>query len=84
VNLTEEARNILLAISAGDSLKSYRDIEGFKSFQLISVEGEVKLVEKNLIKDLRQRGLIDSNKKFPVSTFWLTELGKSLINNSGR
>ena len=60
-------------------LKSHRDINGHKSYQLHPLSGPAEAVPARRVSYLRRRGLIDSNKKFPVATFWLTERGKKVV-----
>lgn len=62
----------------GSVLKSRRELNGKKEFILQISNGQEKVVNPRLIKKLREKHLIDSNKKFPVSTFWLTDLGQEI------
>jgi hypothetical protein len=67
---------ILAAMAAGWTLKAHRDLEGSKAFWLHPLEGEAVAVKAEAVARLVEAGLIDSNKKFPAATFWLTEAGK--------
>jgi hypothetical protein len=58
-------------------LKSHRDIEGNKSYLLHPLLGDPQPINPKIVQHLRDNGYIDSNKKFPVATLWLTEKGKS-------
>lgn len=58
------------------TLKAHRDIEGRKEFWLHPLEGEAQSVDAETVARLVAQGLIDSNKKFPAATFWLTEAGR--------
>jgi hypothetical protein len=71
-----EQRHILTLMAGGGFLKSHRDIEGGKVFKLHPLDGDPEVVQPDVVELLREQGLIDSNKKFPVATFWLTEKGK--------
>lgn len=67
-------------MAAEHFLKSHRDIEGNKSYQLHPLHGEPEQVSPKIVEFLRDNGLIDSNKKFPVATFWLTDKGKGVVS----
>lgn len=77
----EAQEQILQAMSQGHFLKSHRDIDGHKAFRLHPLRGEAVAVAPAVVEDLRRQGLIDSNKKFPVATFWLTEKGRLLADS---
>jgi hypothetical protein len=78
--LTQEQQNLLTAIAKGQFLKAHRDIEGNKTYLLHPLEGEAQAVNGEDVQQLVEAGLIDSNKKFPAATFWLTEQGKAVLN----
>ncbi len=71
-------QKILLAMANGDVLKSHRYLDGTKVFQLHRLDGRVETVHRSTIEALQDRRLIDSNKKFPVATYWLTDRGQRL------
>jgi len=73
VRLSASERAILAAMRHGSLLRSHRDMDGQKLFRLHSAEGPLERVDAEDVHHLRQLGLIDSNKKFPVATFWLTD-----------
>lgn len=82
MKLTAEHWRILKALADGHTLKAHRDIEGYKEFRLHFVDGRApEAVERRWVDELAEAGLIDSNKKFPAATFWLTELGKQITKN---
>ncbi|MBL8046052.1 MAG: hypothetical protein JNL09_05900 [Anaerolineales bacterium] len=82
MKLTAEHLRLLKAIAAGHTLKAHRDIEGHKEFRLHFIDGRPpETLERHWVDKLAEAGLIDSNKKFPAATFWLTEKGHSIINN---
>ncbi len=68
------------AIAAGRTLKVQRDLDGRKLYQLHSLDGRAEPVAAQTVAGLVARGLIDSNKKFPAATFWLTPLGQRMIS----
>ena len=76
MRLTAAQRRILLAIANQSTLKSHRDIEGNKVYRLHMLDGASEDIPAALVQTLCELGLIDSNKKFPASTYWLTDLGK--------
>jgi len=85
VRLTRSEQAIVLAISRGDLLKSHREVDGNKMFRLHQANGNWQPVSSDDVLHLRAAGFIDSNKKFPVATFWLTDKGRRSVTpqNSG-
>ena len=71
---------ILQAIATGFTLKSHRDLEGHKEYRLHDLHGQAALVSWEDVEDLQAAGLIDSNKKFPSATYWLTDAGRAHLN----
>ncbi len=69
-------------MGSGWTLKAHRDIEGRKEFRLHPLEGEAEAVDGAAVARLVAQGLIDSNKKFPAATFWLTEAGRRSLGSS--
>ncbi|MGQ0600598.1 MAG: hypothetical protein ACT4QE_02750 [Anaerolineales bacterium] len=84
MKLNAEHRRLLLALAAGWSLKAHRDIEGRKVFQLHHPDKPAEAVAWDVAEYLAEHGLIDSNKKFPAATFWLTEAGKAIVEEISR
>lgn len=77
MKLTAEHWRLLKALAAGHTLKAHRDIDGGKEFRLHFTDGRPpETLERRWADELTEAGLIDSNKKFPAATFWLTEKGK--------
>lgn len=77
MRLSAGQRRLLLALAAGRALKAHRDLDGRKLFRLHDAAGgPAEAVERRLAESLAGAGLIDSNKKFPAATFWLTEAGR--------
>lgn len=79
MKLSKSQRNILTAIANGNFLKAHRDIEGVKTYKLHPLEGDATTVAAEDVQALCDAGLIDSNKKFPAATFWLTIKGEDCI-----
>jgi hypothetical protein len=74
--LTGEQMRILRAVAGGWTLKAHRDVEGGKIYRLYPLEGPAEVVRAEAVLGLVERGLLDSNKKFPAATFWLNERGQ--------
>ncbi len=83
-HLSSAHRRVLLALAGGWALKAHRDIEGRKVFQLHHSDGRTEPVGWDVAEYLAEHGLIDSNKKFPAATFWLTEGGKVVVAELSR
>jgi hypothetical protein len=80
LKLTDEHKRLLRALAAGHALKAHRDIEGCKEFRLHYNDGRpVEALAWRSPNELAEAGLIDSNKKFPAATFWLTEQGRAVV-----
>ncbi len=73
---SKDHHRLLFAMAHEHFLKSHRDIEGNKSYLLHPLNGKPEQVSPKTVKYLRDNGYIDSNKKFPVATFWLTDKGR--------
>ena len=74
--LTGPQRRLIAQIAGGTRLKDHRDIEGGKRFTLTLDATAETVIAAALVEELVKRGLIDSNKKFPSATYWLTDVGK--------
>lgn len=81
MKLSKAHRQLLLALASGSILKSHRDVDGTKVYQLHPLDGPAETVKRATLESLSDHGLIDSNKKFPAATYWLTEKGKELAAN---
>jgi hypothetical protein len=77
--LTPDQQQLLHAIARGDSLKAQRDIDGGKVYRLYNLDGAATSIERAMVDDLVERGLLGSNQKFPAATFWLTTAGRAQI-----
>ena len=71
---------ILHSLNSGTMLKVRRDLEGHKDFILSTPDGMCRTVARDMIEPLIEQGLIDSNKKFPSATYWLTDAGRAHLN----
>ena len=72
-------RQVLLALADGCTLKAHRYVDGAKVFRLHPLDGPAETVSAVVVDYLFERRLIDSNKKFPAATYWLTEDGKKIV-----
>jgi hypothetical protein len=79
MRLSSLHKTLLRAVARGDVLKAHRDIEGAKDYKLHPLNGPEQEIDPAVVAYLCDHGLIDSNKKFPAATFWLTEKGRTLI-----
>jgi hypothetical protein len=77
--LTPAQGELLHALANGLTLKSHRDLEGHKEYRLHSLDGHSSLVAWEDVEALQSAGLIDSNKKFPAATYWLTDAGRAQL-----
>jgi hypothetical protein len=71
--------SVLRAMAAGWTLKAHRDLEGGKRYLLHPLAGAPEAVDGAAVQRLVAQGLIDSNKKFPAATFWLTPAGREAL-----
>jgi hypothetical protein len=79
MRLTQPQQQVLLALSNGSTLKSQRYLDGAKVFQLHPLHGPAEPVKRATVQALVERGLIDSNQKFPAATYRLTEQGRQAV-----
>lgn len=66
-------------MATGWTLKVHRYLDGRKLYKLHPLDGEPETVRRTTVERLQDEGLIDSNKKFPVATYLLTERGKQVV-----
>jgi hypothetical protein len=71
--------NVLAAMADGWTLKDHRYLDGRKEYRLHSLAGATELVTPEAVEILVEAGLIDSNKKFPAASFWLTDKGRATL-----
>ena len=70
---------MLQAMAGGWTLKAHRYLDGRKEFRLHALDGAIQEVAPATVAALAESGLIDSNKKFPAATFWLTPQGQATL-----
>ena len=75
--LPEEQQQTLTAVYSGLALRSQRDIEGNKRYELRS-ESAAQPVSRETVLGLRKKRLIETNHKFPSATFLLTTAGEQI------
>jgi hypothetical protein len=73
-----EQERVLSAMGSGWTLKAHRYLDGRKLYQLHALDGQEESVPASAVHALAELGWIDSNKKFPAATFWLTPEGRRL------
>ena len=71
---------LLQAMADGLRLKDHRDLDGHKVHLLHRADDTSDPVDAADVESMTDAGLIDSNKKFPAATYWLTETGKRMAN----
>ena len=81
MHLSIDQRRVLLAVVAGSALKSQRYLDGAKLYQLHALDGSATTIARATVEALERHGLIDSNKKFPAATYWLTEIGQQFASD---
>lgn len=82
MQLTPAQIELLQAIANGLTLKSHRGLEGNKEYRLHTLAGLSSLVAWKDVEVLQSAGLIDSNKKFPSATYWLTDTGRARLESA--
>ena len=78
VQLSATQSKVLRALAAGSMLKSHRYLSGAKVHKLYSLDGTAETIRRSTVQCLSRHGLIESNKKFPVATYLLTDKGRTL------
>ena len=80
MQLTLAQVELLRSAASGLTLKSHRDLEGHKEYRLHALDGRSTIVAWEDVEALQSAGLIDSNKKFPAATYWLTTAGQAHLH----
>jgi hypothetical protein len=75
--LSDQQQRTLIAVYQGVALRSQRDIEGGKVYELRS-ETSVTPIALKTVLGLRKKRLIETNHKFPSATYLLTTRGESI------
>ncbi len=78
MKLSKIQARVLLALADGCALKSHRYLDGRKVYQLHPLDRPGETVRQATVACLVRHRLIDSNKKFPAATYWLTAQGREL------
>jgi len=82
--LSKSQKILLIKIAAGETLKSHRHLDGRKMYLLHPLSGEPSPVAARTVQSLVRRGLLSSNQKFPVATFYLTPKGVEMVEKFRR
>lgn len=82
MKLSAAHKEVLLAMASGSTLKSHRYLDGAKIYQLHPLDGPAETLSRTVVDSLVEHRLIDSNKKFPAATYWLTEAGRRVVDGS--
>lgn len=82
MRLTRRQMGLLWALAEGHALKAHRDVEGGKVYRLHRLDGSTEDVAESDVRRLIDHRLIDSNKKFPAATFFLTERSVELLRKT--
>ena len=72
---------VLELLLQGWSLRSHRDLEGNKRYELHALSGEKQLVSLDVVQKMRQKRLIETNHKYPTATFLLTGHGEKVAQH---
>lgn len=73
-------RALLIALQAGDRLQVQRTLDGAKVYRLHAHDGaDAHEVAGAIVDGLVRAGLLESNMKFPVATFLLTDKGRAAV-----
>ncbi|MGH2536234.1 MAG: hypothetical protein ACRDHL_02445 [Candidatus Promineifilaceae bacterium] len=83
MRLSAAERQLLAAIAAGRFLKAHRTLDGRKTYRLHTAQGDSEPVVAEVVARLSELGLMGSNQKFPVATYWLTESGRAQLATGG-
>ncbi len=78
--LSSMQAEVLHGLNRGAVLKVERDMDGRKDFILNTVDGSACRVPREVVEPLIEHNFIDSNKKFPAATFWLTTAGRAQLD----
>ena len=65
-----------MAVLAGATLKSHRDVDGGKEYRLHPLDGDAVGVPGRVVRSLEERGYLLSNQKFPASSLILSLSGR--------
>jgi hypothetical protein len=82
MKLSMEQQAILQAMAGGSMLKAHRYLDGRKVYRLHGLDGQSRPVRAATVQALAELRLIDSNKKFPAASFWLTPAGRVALKGA--
>jgi hypothetical protein len=80
--LSKRQKDVLHLVQTGWTLKSHRYLDGEKIYRLHSLSGEVMDLPDRVVEPLIERGLFQSNQKFPAATLLLTPQGRVMAAQS--
>jgi hypothetical protein len=78
--LSPTQARLLRSMAAGSMLKSHRYLDGTKIHILHVLNGASETIRHTTVQCLRRHGLIESNNKFPVATYLLTDRGRTIAS----
>lgn len=78
MKLLKAHHHILQALRHGATLKTHRYMDGRKICRLHPLDGPPETIPRAAVDDLKEYGLIESNKKFPAATYLLTSKGRRI------
>lgn len=81
-SLSTPQENLLLAVLAGATLKSHRDVDGAKEYRLHPLDGDAVGVPGNVVRSLEEMGYLLSNQKFPAASLILSQNGRRLAQEA--
>ena len=81
-SLSAPQMQILLAVLAGATLKSHRDVDGGKEYRLHPLNGDAFDVQGQVVRSLEERGYLLSNQKFPAATLILSQNGRRVAQDA--
>lgn len=73
---------LLRAMSRGARLRDHRDIDGHKWHDLQFGDATAMSIQSLDVAALIEAGLIDSNKKFPAATYWISAEGERWLGRN--
>lgn len=73
MRLTRRQLAILAALADGCALKAHRDLDGRKVYRLYRLNGAAEELSESDVHRLVDSRLLESNKKFPAASFFLTD-----------
>jgi hypothetical protein len=81
MRLAAAEKAVLRALVSGSRLQSHRELDGHKAYALHALDDSMQPVAAAVVERLRERGLIQSNMKFPSATYLLTSQGQQVASS---